>query len=76
MSFESLKYLPLKLAVRPVPVGGDGGGYVTAHGALGKQIEGGELLVIQKRVAVLLVSHRDGGEQLFAAFRARHTRPT
>ena len=68
MSFKSLQYLPLELAVRPVPVGGDRGGHVTAHRTLRKQVEGGELLVIQKRVAVLLVSNRDRGEQLLAAF--------
>jgi len=62
--------LPLKLAVGPIPVGADGGGDVTANTALWKQVQGGQFLVIQKGVAVVLVPHGHRGEELLAALGA------
>ncbi len=69
-------HLPLELAVGPVPVCADGGGHVAAHAALGEQLEGGQLLLVQQRVAVVLITHRHGGEELLAAVRAGHAGAT
>ncbi len=69
-------HLPLELAVGPVPVCADGGGHVAAHAALGEQLEGGQLLLVQQRVAVVLIAHRHGGEELLAAVRAGHAGAT
>lgn len=60
-------YLPLEFAVRPVPVGADGGGDVAANAAFREQVQRRELLVVQQRVTVVLIAHRNRGEKLLAA---------
>jgi len=60
--------LPLKLAaVGPVPICADGGGDIAADTALWKQVQRRQFLVVQQGVAVVLIPHRHGGEELLAA---------
>lgn len=69
-------HLPLKFTVWPVPISADGGGHVAADTAFWEQVKGGEFLIIQEGVAVILIAHRNRGEEFLTALWTGNTSAT